>query len=57
MKPKLDASTTPEEKMQRFNTALGRILTVSKNGLNERIARDEHERRLRKNKPGPVPKS
>jgi hypothetical protein len=57
MKPKLDASTTPEEKMQRFNTALGRVLTVSKDELNERLARDEHERRLRKNKPGPRPSS
>jgi hypothetical protein len=57
MKSKLDPSTTPEQKMDRFQTALGRILTVSKNELNKRIAEDETIRRRTKGKPGPKPSS
>jgi hypothetical protein len=57
MKPKLDMSTTPEEKMRRFNSALGQVLTVSKDELNERLVEDERERRRRKDKPGPKPSS
>ena len=45
MKSKLDPSTTPAQKMKRFETALGRILTVSKDELNKRMAEDETIRR------------
>jgi hypothetical protein len=57
MKSKLDPQTTPEQKMQRFQSALGRILTVSKDDMSEALAEDEKIRRLRKGKPGPKPSS
>lgn len=57
MKSKLDPSTTPAQKMKRFETALGRILTVSKDELNKRMAEDETIRRHTKGKPGPKPSS
>jgi len=41
LKSKLDTDTTPAQKMQRFETALSRILTVSKDELNRRIVKDE----------------
>src|ERR1700676_4422923 len=53
MKAKLDPQTTPEQKFSRFQNALRRVLTVSKDDLKERIAEDEKMRRLRKAKPGP----
>jgi hypothetical protein len=53
MKSKLDPSTTPEQKMERFRSALGRVLSVSKNELNKELKRDEKQRRLYKDKPGP----
>ncbi len=55
MKSKLDTDTTPQQKMQRFETALGRILTVSKDELNRRIEKDAERRRRIKGKPGPKP--
>lgn len=55
MKSKLDTDTTPAQKMQGFETALGRILTVSKDELNRRMAKDEETRRRTKGKPGPKP--
>jgi hypothetical protein len=57
MKSKLDPRTTPEQKMQRFQTALRRVLTVSKDDLNMALAEDEKIRRQRKRKPGPKPRS
>jgi hypothetical protein len=57
MKSKLDPMTTPEQKFARFQNALRRVLTVSKDDLKERIAEDEKARRLRKAKPGPKPSS
>jgi hypothetical protein len=57
MKSKLDSETTPEQKMDRFQSALGRILTVSKDELNRRIVTDEELRRSTKGKPGPKPSS
>jgi hypothetical protein len=57
MKSKLDPQTTPEQKFARFQNALRRVLTVSKDDLKERIAEDEKMRRLRKAKPGPKPGS
>lgn len=57
MKSKLDSDTTPKQKMQRFEAALGRILTVSKDELNRRIVEDEERRRSTKGKPGPKPSS
>jgi hypothetical protein len=57
MKSKLDTDTTPQQKMQRFESALGRILTVSKDELNQRMAEDEQMRRRTKRKPGPKPSS
>jgi hypothetical protein len=53
MKSKLDPTTTPEQKFARFQNALRRVLTVSKDDLKERIVEDEKVRRLRKAKPGP----
>jgi len=55
MKSKLDPLTTPEQKILRFNKALGNALRVSKDELNERIAEAETMRRARKRKPGPRP--
>jgi hypothetical protein len=57
MKSKLDTDSTPRQKMQRFETALGRILSVSKDELNRRLAADEEIRRRTKGKPGPKPSS
>jgi hypothetical protein len=57
MKSKLDTDTTPEQKMDRFQAALGSILTVSKDELNRRIVKDEELRRATKGKPGPKPSS
>jgi len=57
MKPKLDSSTTPEQKMGRFQTALKRVLTVSHDDMKQALVEDEKERRLRKDKPGPKPSS
>lgn len=45
MKSKLDSETTPEQKMQHFQSALGRALTLSKGELTKRIAKDEEARR------------
>jgi len=57
MKSKLDPNTTPAQKMQRFETALSRILAISKDELNRRIVKDEEIRRRTKGKPGPKPSS
>lgn len=57
MKSNLDPSTTPAQKMKRFENALGRILSVSKDELNKRMAEDETIRRRTKGKPGPKPSS
>ena len=57
MKSDPDPETTPQQKMDRFQAALGRILTVSKDELNKRIADDETIRRRTKGKPGPKPSS
>jgi hypothetical protein len=57
MKSNLDPQTTPEQKMDRFNTALRNALRVSKDGLNKRIAEAETIRRTHKRKPGPKPGS
>jgi hypothetical protein len=55
MKSKLDPMTTPEQKMERFQSALRRVLTVSKDDLTQRLADAEKIRRQRKQKPGPKP--
>lgn len=57
MKSRLDPNTTPEQKMEKFNKALGSILRVSKDQMKEALAEDERIRRLRKGKPGPKPSS
>jgi hypothetical protein len=57
MKSKLDPMTTPEQKMERFHTALRNALHVSKDELRERIAEAGSMRRLQKRKPGPRPSS
>lgn len=57
MKSKLDPITTPEQKFALFQSALRRVLTVSKDDLKERIAEDEQIRRAHKRKPGPKPGS
>lgn len=57
MKSKLDPHTTPAQKMERFQTALKGVLTVSHDDLKEALEADEKERRLRKDKPGPKPSS
>ena len=57
MKSKLDPTTTPAQKFSRFQNALRRVLTVSKDDLNLRIAEDEKIRRQVKRKPGPKPGS
>jgi hypothetical protein len=41
MKAKLDPTTTPEQKFARFQSALHRVLQVSKDDLNQRLAQDE----------------
>jgi hypothetical protein len=54
---KLDPNTTPEQKMQRFQSALGRVLHVSHDEMKQALVEDEKIRRLRKGKPGPKPSS
>jgi hypothetical protein len=55
MKSKLDPRTTPAQKMERFQTALRSVLTVTHDQLKEALVEDEKARRLRKDKPGPKP--
>jgi len=55
MKSKLDPMTTPEQKMANFNSALGRILTVSKEEYREREKQYQVER-AGKPKRGPKPR-
>jgi hypothetical protein len=57
MKSKLDPETTPEQKMRRFQSALGRVLQVSHEEMKHALTEDEKERRLKKGKPGPKPAS
>lgn len=57
MKSKLDPTTTPEQKMQRFQIALGRVLQVSHEDMKQALVEDKKVRRLRKGKPGPKPSS
>ena len=57
MKARLDHTTTPKQKMERFNIALAQAVRVSKEELNRLLEADEKERRLTKNKPGPKPSS
>ena len=57
MKSKLDPATTPEQKMERFRNALGRVLKVSHDDMKHALIEDEKVRRLRKGKPGPKPSS
>jgi hypothetical protein len=57
MKSKLDPTTTPAQKLVRFQNALRRVLTVSKDDLTQRLAEDEKIRRQVKRKPGPKPGS
>lgn len=42
--------------MQRFENALRKVLTVSKDDLNKKLAAAEKIRRQRKAKPGPKPR-
>jgi len=55
MKSKLDSTTTPEQKMQRFQSALGRVLQVSHDEMKQRLTEAEKIRRQTKGKPGPKP--
>jgi hypothetical protein len=57
MKSKLDPQTTPAQKFARFQGALRRVLTVSKDDLNQMLKDDEKIRREVKRKPGPKPGS
>jgi hypothetical protein len=57
MKSKLDPSTTPEQKFSRFQSALRRVLTVSKDDLNQMLEDQKKIRRQVKKKPGPKPGS
>jgi len=57
VKSKLDPTTTPEQKLARFQGALRHVLTVSKDDLAQRLAEDEKIRRQKKRKPGPKPGS
>jgi hypothetical protein len=57
MKSKLDTDTTPAQKMERFQSALKRVLTASHDDLKHALVEDEKSRRLRKDKPGPKPSS
>jgi hypothetical protein len=57
MKSKLDPTTTPEQKMEQFRHALGRVLQVSHDEMKQALAEDEKIRRMRKGKPGPKPSS
>jgi hypothetical protein len=55
MKSELDPTTTPEQKMERFQTALRRVLHVTHDEMKQRLAEAEKIRRLKKQKPGPKP--
>jgi hypothetical protein len=57
MKSIPDPNTTPEQKMERFQSALGRVLQVSYDDMKQALAEDEKIRRLTKKKPGPKPSS
>jgi hypothetical protein len=57
MKSNLHQNSTPEQTMGNFQSALGRILRVSKDDMKEALSEDERIRRLRKKKPGPKPSS
>ena len=57
MKSIPDPNTTPLQKMEQFQKALGRVLSVSKDQMTEAMEEDERIRRLRKGKPGPKPSS
>jgi hypothetical protein len=56
MKAKLDPTTTPEQKLTRFQRALRSVLQVSKSDLTQMLADDEKIRRKTKAKPGPKPR-
>lgn len=56
MKSIPDPDTTPRQKMQQFEVALGRVLKVSKEELAEREKRYQDERAT-KPKRGPKPKT
>ena len=56
MKSKLDPATTPQQKMDAFNGALRRALTVSKTELAEREKEYQAERATHP-KRGPKPSS
>jgi len=56
MKAKLDPTTTPEQKMQRFQAALGRVLQVSHDDMKHALAEQQKIRRQKKGKPGPKPR-
>ncbi len=53
MKSIPDPNTTPQQKIELFNSALRKVLTVSKDDLKQAEVEDEKIRRLRKGKPGP----
>jgi hypothetical protein len=53
MKSKLDPDTTPEQKMERFHSALKHVVSVSHKDFKKELVKDEKARRLRKDKPGP----
>ncbi|MFZ1140493.1 MAG: hypothetical protein WAN76_15025 [Candidatus Sulfotelmatobacter sp.] len=55
MKSIPDPNTTPEQKMERFRNALGRVLKVSHDDMKQALAEDEKIRRKTKGKPGPKP--
>jgi hypothetical protein len=55
MKSIPDPDTTPQQKMERFQSALGRVLQVSHEDMKKALAEDEKIRRQRKGKPGPKP--
>jgi hypothetical protein len=57
MKSIPDPNTTPEQKMDRFRHALGRVLKVSHEDMKHALVEDEKIRRSRKGKPGPKPSS
>ena len=56
MKSKLDSETTPEQKFDRFRSALRGVSQVSKNDLNQLLT-DEKRANAGKLKPGPKPKN
>jgi len=56
MKYKLDTETTPEQKYERFQSALRSVAQVSKNDLSNMLA-DEKLANQGKLKRGPRPKS